>query len=261
MASASPRRRDPRPAQQRSLSVWMAGRIGWEAYLRMAEQLAWEVSEPDGRPPTLVLCELAPSITIGRLGSRADVDLTEEELAARSLAVRFVGRGGGAVAHLPGQVFAALFVPLAGVGLGRHAIGPFVERFETGLEGAIRTLRCGTARDSRAAGVFGRSGLLAAVGIAVRRGVSWHGAFLNVSPALDTVRRVRTVPGRGAGGGAIMGSVEADLGRRVRLPDARAALVEQVADAFGFGPPHVHAGFPLPVRDAGAQQEHSRSVG
>lgn len=261
MPSPSPRRRDPRPAPQRSLSVWMAGRIGWEAYLRMAEQLAWEVSEPDGRPPTLVLGELAASITVGRLGSRSDVEFTDEELAARSLAVRFVGRGGGAVVHLPGQVFAALFVALPDVGLARHAVGPFVERFETGLEGAIRSLRCGTARDSRAAGVFGRSGLLAAVGIAIRRGVSWHGAFLNVSPALETVRRVRTVPGRGAGGGAMMGSVEADLGRRVRLPDARAALVEQIADAFAFGAPHVHAGFPLPVRDAEPQQESSRSVG
>lgn len=243
--------------------MWMAGRIGWEAYASMAERLAWEVSEPDGRPPTMVLCELTPSITVGRLGSRTDIGFTDEELAARSLAVRFVGRGGGAVAHLPGQVFVALFMPLAELGLARHAVGPYVERLETALEGAIRGLRCGTVRDSRAAGVFGRTGLLAAVGVAIRRGIAWHGAFVNVCPALEVVRRVNTVPARGggAGGPAIMGSIEADLGRQVRLPDARAALVEHVADAFALSRPNIHAGFPVPIREPTPSAEPSRSVG
>ena len=241
----------------------MAGRIAWDAYAAMAERLAWEVSEPAGRPPTMVLCELTPSITIGRHGSRTDVDLTDDELATRALPMRFVGRGGGAVVHLPGQVFAALFMPLAEVGLPRHAVGPYVDRLETGLEGAIRSLRCGTGRDSRAAGVFGRTGLLAAVGVAIRRGIAWHGAWVNVCPALELVRRVHTVPGRGGGGAgaAIMGSIEADLGRQVRLPDARAALVEHMADAFGLAQPNVHAGFPVPIRESPSPTEPSRSVG
>ena len=54
---------------QRPLSVWLAGRLQQEAYQSMAERIAWDVSEPNGRSPTLVIYEPATGITIGRLGS------------------------------------------------------------------------------------------------------------------------------------------------------------------------------------------------
>jgi lipoyl(octanoyl) transferase len=236
---------------RRPVAVWLAGRIGLDAYVALAERLAWEVSEPDGRPPTLVLYEPAPAITIGRLGSRADVGLSEDELRARGLAVRFVGRGGGAIVHGPGQVGVGLFASLEDLGLSRHALGPYLERLEAGLEGAVRRLRCGAARDSRMHGIFGRTGLLAAVGVALRRGVVWHGGFLNVQPALELHRRVRSVPVAVGGGANTMGSIEADVQRRVRLQDARAALVEQLVEAFEFSHASVQSGFPVPIRETG----------
>ena len=244
------------------VAVWLAGSIGLDAYGAMAERLAWEVSEPDGRPPTLVLYDLAPSITIGRLGSRADIALSDDELRSRGLEVRFVGRGGGAVLHGPGQIGISLFASLADLGLGRHAVGPYLDRLETGLEGAIRSLRCGAARDSRMHGIFGRTGLLAAVGVAVRRGVAWHGGFLNIQPPLELHRRVKSLSVAAGAGTHTMGSVEADVQRRVRLQDARATLVEHLVDAFEFPRSHIQSGFPVPIRETpAAPTERSRSVG
>jgi lipoate-protein ligase B len=152
------------------------------------------------------------------------------------------------VLHGPGQIGIALFAALEDLGLGRQAVGGYVERLETGLEAAVRSLRCGAARDSRAHGVFGRTGLLAAVGIALRRGVVWHGAFLNVQPDMELQRRVRSVPVAAGIGMRTMGSVESDVQRRVRMQDARAAVVEHVVDAFGFPRALIQSGFPLPVR-------------
>jgi len=244
------------------VAVWLAGSIGLDAYGAMAERLAWEVSEPDGRPPTLVLYDLAPSITIGRLGSRADIALSDDELRSRGLEVRFVGRGGGAVLHGPGQIGISLFASLADLGLGRHAVGPHLDRLETGLEGAIRSLRCGAARDSRMHGIFGRTGLLAAVGVAVRRGVAWHGGFLNIQSPLELHRRIKSLSVAAGAGTHTMGSVEADVQRRVRLQDARAALVEHLVDAFEFPRSHIQSGFPVPIRETpAAPTERSRSVG
>ena len=250
--------RSGRPA----VAVWLAGTLGLDAYAAMAEQLAWEVSEPGGRPPTLMLYDPAPSITIGRLGSRADVGLSDDECRARGLEVRFVGRGGGAVLHGPGQIGISMFASLADLGFGRHDVGSYVERLEAGLEAAIRSLRCGAARDSRMHGIFGRTGLLAAIAVAVRRGVVWHGGFLNIQPPLELHRRIKSVPVAAGAGTHTMGSVEADVQRRVRLQDARAALVEHLVDAFEFPQSHIQSGFPIAIQDAvSAPSERTRSVG
>lgn len=224
----------------------------------MAERLAWDVSEPGGRPPTLLLYEPEPSITIGRAGSRIDVDLTDDELRAREIAIRFVGRGGGAVLHGPGQVGIALFAKLDDLGLDRLDVGGYLDRFESALEGAVREVRCGAARDSRASGIFGRTGLLAAVGIAIRRGVAWHGGFMNVHRSALPAHRVRTLPVATAAGMRTMSSIEADVQRPVRLQDVRSAIVHHVVDAFGFSQPHIRSGLPVPAPDTRAKEPFSR---
>jgi lipoyl(octanoyl) transferase len=248
-------------APRRALAAWLAGPIGLDAALAMAERLAWDVSEPDGRPPTLVLFELEPSITIGRAGSRTDVDLTDEELRGQTLPLKFVGRGGGAVVHGPGQVCVSLFATLPDLGLGRYDVGGYLERFEHALEAAVRAVRCGAARDSSLPGIFGRTGLLAAVGVAVRRGVVWHGGFLNVCPELSLHHRVRSLPVAAKTGMRTMGSIEADVQRPVRLQDVRSALVQQMADAFAFPRVHVQAGFPVPAGGVPRSREVIKRVG
>jgi lipoyl(octanoyl) transferase len=232
----------------RPLSAWLAGRIDWQGYARMAERLAGEAALPGGRHPTLVVFELEPCITIGRLGSRADVLMADEELRSRQLPLKFTGRGGGAVAHGPGQVCVSLFASLADLGLGRHDVGGVLERFQAGLAATLRALKAGPVRHPGTCGIFGRTGLLAAVGLAVRRNAMAHGAFVNVCPALDVHQRVissRRPQGDGGTASVTMGSVEADIQRRVRMQDARTALVEKLADAFGFEQTHIQSGFPV----------------
>jgi lipoyl(octanoyl) transferase len=209
------------------------------------------VSEPAGRPPTLLVCELAPAITIGRAGSRADVLLSAEELTAHRLDLRFVGRGGGAVLHGPGQVCVALFGALADLGLSRTDVGGHVARFEMALDAALGRVRCRPARVPGVAGAFGRSGLLAAVGVAVRRGVACHGAFVNVAAPLDLCRRVRTVP---AAACPTMGSIEAELRRKLRMQDVRTALVHAIGEAWEFPRVHVQAGLPVMLRGPRARR-------
>lgn len=239
---------------RRPLSIWLAGRIDQAGYAVLAERLAGETAAAGGRNPTLVVFELQPAITIGRLGSRADVSISDEELASRQLRVRFTGRGGGAVVHGPGQVCISLFASLADLGRDSHDVGGCLERFHTGLAAAVRSLKGAAVRHPGVHGVFGRTGLVAAVGMAVRRGAVAHGAFVNVSPSLELHHRVATVRLRAADDSlrpVSMGSVEADVQRRVRLQDARTTLAQQLADAFGFEQTHIQSGFPLPPAAAG----------
>jgi lipoyl(octanoyl) transferase len=245
---------------RKPLAVWLGGTIGWDDYVAMAERLAGEVTDSAGRNPTLVVCELAPGITIGRAGSRADVRLSDDEIRGHRLGVTFTGRGGGAVLHGPGQVTVALFAPLVDLGFAANDVGGYVAAFEAAIARAIRTVRCGATTHPGVHGVFGRRGLLAALGIAVRRGVACHGASVNVSPPLDLHQRIDTLPARLLGdlpGGtlpATMGSIEADVQRRVRLQDVRTAVVESLADAFAVPRIHMNAGFPYRLHPATPNQ-------
>lgn len=253
-------------APRKPLAVWLAGVIGFGEYLAMAERLAGEVAEVGGRPPTLVLCEFEPVITIGRAGSRSDVRLSDDDLRERRLAVRFTGRGGGAVLHGPGQVVVAMFARLEDLGLAAHDVGGFVDPFVAAVAAAIATVRCGSGSVVPGVhGVVGRSGLLAVAGLAARRGVVCHGAFINVSPALDMFHRVDTMPRRGRPDEAdlptTMGSIEADVQRRVRLQDVRTAVIESVAAAFAVPRMHVNAGFPFRIQSRPEQPEVVSRVG
>jgi len=179
--------------------------------------------------------------------------------------VRFTGRGGGAVLHGPGQVCLSLFAALEDLGLDGRDVGGLMERFERGLAAALRGLKAAAIRHPGTAGVFGRTGLLAAAGLAVRRGGVSHGGFVNVCPALDLHHRVtsqRLPAAAGGGQPVVMSSVEAEIQRRVRLQDARTALVAAIADSFGFEQPHVHSGFPLvPAALGSSALEHVARVG
>jgi len=258
---------EPDPLTPRKpLAVWLAGTIRFDDYAALAERLAGEVAEPGGRNPTLLLCEFEPVITIGRAGSRGDVRLAADDLAARRLDVRFTGRGGGAVLHGPGQVVAAVFGRLEDLGFPAGDVGGFAVRFVRGLATAITAVRCGSGVILPGLhGLAGRSGVLAAVGLAVRRGVACHGAFVNVSPALDVCQRIDTIPPRLMADGlevaGTMGSIEADVQRRVRMPDVRTALVESFADAFAFPRMHVNAGFPIRMQSPPSQPEVVSRVG
>ena len=251
-------------APTRPLSIWLAGRIDWPGYAALAERLAGEVAAGD-RNPTLLVYELEPCITIGRAGSRAEVRLADDDLRSRQLTIRFTGRGGGAVLHGPGQVCLSLFAHLNDLGLAESDAGGYLARLEAGLSAAIKSLRCGSHRIPRAHGILGRTGLLAAVGVAIRRGCVAHVAFLNVSPALDlqnriTSLRVPTATGRCES--VVMSSIEADVQRRVRLQDARTTLVQHLADAFGFPQPLIHSGFPVsPLGLGSTRSEFASRVG
>jgi lipoyl(octanoyl) transferase len=223
---------------ERRVSVWLAGSVPVVDHLATAERLCREAAEPGGRGPCLVLCEHEPAITIGRAGSRTDILLPEPVLVSANVAVRFTGRGGGAVAHGPGQVVVAVFAKLEDLGFERHDVGGFLSRFEAALATAIRASRCPAVRHPGLHGVYGSGGLIAALGLAVRRGVVCHGAFVNVCPSPRIMGGVRA-SARGP-----MVSMQSEVRRRILPTEFRTQFVEAFGEAFGIGRLNVLSGYP-----------------
>jgi lipoyl(octanoyl) transferase len=141
----------------------------------------------DGSAPELVwLLEHPPLYTAGT--SARSADLVEPSL----FPVHRSGRGGQYTYHGPGQRIAYVMLDL------RHR-GADIRRYVRTLEGwLIATLDllgvAGERRDGRigiwVGGTGGREDKIAAVGVRVRRWVTFHGVALNVDPDLDQFRGI-----------------------------------------------------------------------
>ncbi|MCK9486489.1 MAG: lipoyl(octanoyl) transferase LipB [Dehalococcoidia bacterium] len=127
----------------------------------------------------LALIEHRPVYTMGRRGGRASLRTPPEELRA---SVVDVDRGGDITWHGPGQIVG---YPVLGLRARGMAAADYVHALEALL---IEVL---AAFDVSASVVAGRPGVwvdgakVAAIGVAIRGGVSRHGFALNVVPDLS----------------------------------------------------------------------------
>src|SRR4029077_18782580 len=97
------------------LEIYLLGLADFQEVQLLQRRLVYEVEETGGA--ALVLCEHAPTISVGRSGSRAHIVPDDETLRGLGIGVHWVNRGGGCVLHLPGQLAAYLVVPLQTNGL------------------------------------------------------------------------------------------------------------------------------------------------
>ena len=140
-----------------------------------------------GAAPELVwLLEHPPLYTAGT--SAPDADL----LDPRRLPVHRTGRGGRYTYHGPGQRIAYVMLDLARRGpdvrCHVHGLEEWIIRTLTrfGIKGERRNGRVGIWVAHRA----GEEQKIAAIGVRVRRWVTYHGMALNVDPELDHYRGI-----------------------------------------------------------------------
>lgn len=248
-ASSSDHRTASPPAL---VEAHLLGPLEFDRALALQQRLVFEAGESVERRISLLLCEHPPLVTIGRQGSREHVLLSREELLSHRLDVRWVGRGGGAVLHLPGQLSVYPIVPLERFG---WSVGEYLRRFQTGLLAALDDLKIALlARDRR--GIWGRSGQLVTIGSAVRSWVTYHGAFINVAPRMDLVRQVIVDPWERAAAS----SLAVERQQPIRMTDVRTRLVPSLASAFDCDRFQIYTGHPL-MRQQQAGEGDSRRVG
>ena len=221
------------------------GCVDFDDCQSLQRRLAYDaLTRADGRVVVLI-CEHPPLVTIGRAGSREQVRFTGAELAARQLAVRYVGRGGGAILHVPGQLAIYTIVPLDWHG---WTVGEFLRRLSTALRATLVDLKLKLQSAAGSHSLSGRTGVIAAVAVSVRHGVTGQGAFININPDMRDQLRV-AFQGRQP-----MSSVLSERPAPVRMTTVRAALVNHLAASFGCERYHLHTGHPhlpdLPLSDS-----------
>jgi len=231
----------------------LLGQIDFDTCLALQQRLVYEAGGTARRQVQVLVCEHPPLITIGRLGSRAHLRLEPRELESRRLEVRWSNRGGGCVLHAPGQLAIYPIVTLDRYG---WTLGAYLRRLHAALASLCAELRIQAETPPGRHGVWGRSGQLAAVGIAVKDWTSYHGLFLNVSPSLELMRLVDSDPW----GHSPISSLATERQQPVKMTTVREGIVRHLAAALGCERYHLHTGHPLLKQHRPASRETTTHV-
>lgn len=171
-------------------------------------------------PDELWLTQHRPIFTQGQAGK------AEFLLDPGDIPVVQSDRGGQVTYHGPGQLVAYLLFDLKRLGLS-------VRGLVRGIENAVVALLAGygvaAAARPGAPGVYVGNDKIAALGLRVRRGCSYHGLSLNVD--MDTSPYARIVPCGLVGTGVTTLAAKAGA---CSIAEVSAALVAALAKEYGF---------------------------
>jgi lipoyl(octanoyl) transferase len=137
----------------------------------------------DRGPDTLLLVEHDPVYTVGRARGAAASLIDPGEVP-----VHPVARGGDVTFHGPGQLTA---YPIVALPDGRKDLHAWLYGLQGVCERVVSHWGVHGGPDPRNTGLWVQGQKIAAIGIACRRWVCWHGFAINVSVDLGWFRRIR----------------------------------------------------------------------
>jgi len=226
---------DWRMAQVNSsaLDVFFLGCVDFDAFLLLQDRMTAEVRSRADRYGIVMICEHPPLISLGRDGTAADLCFDLDDLELQRLPIRWVGRGGGAWRHGPGQLAVAAINPVDRLGLS--PVG-FRRALLRSILKTAREVRVPARTSEAAPGAAGRIGRFASLGAAVRGGVSQFGFVLNVAPDYAVTNFSPT--------GVRGSSLAAERFRPIAMAGVRESLTRHLAAELGYVEYHVHTGHP-----------------
>ena len=173
-------------------------------------------------PDTLVFTEHEPVFTLGlRAGADRHLVWDAARLAREGIEVVATNRGGDITYHGPGQIVGYPVVSLDHV-RDLHAYLRFLEQV---LIDAVARFGLAAVRRPGLTGIWIGPRKIAALGVAVRRWVAYHGFALNVNSRLDHFGGI--VPCGIAATDGTVTSLAAELGRETDLAAVRAVLAAE----------------------------------
>ena len=181
---------------------------------------AFTDARDDATADELWLVEHEPVFTLGQAGK------PEHVLAPGDIPVIHVDRGGQVTYHGPGQIVLYPLLDLRRLKLG---VREYVCRIEQAIIDTLGDWNIEAVRREGAPGVYVAGAKIAALGIRVRRGCTFHGLAFNIAMDLSPFLRINPC---GYEGLRVTSMV--DLGGPSGLEAVKPLLVAHVAMKFGL---------------------------
>ena len=209
-----------------------------------ADALRWQHDRVEavreGAGEALALIEHTPAYTMGRRGGRASVRLDEADLRAPVIDVE---RGGDLTWHGSGQLVGYPILDLRARGL---RVADYIRLLESVLIEVLDGFGLEAATVAGRPGVWVEDAKIAAIGVAVRGGIAFHGFALNVAPDLSwydpivpcgladaSVTSMQELRTEAPSMGEVVGMTRAVFERRftARLRDSDASVLREAVSA------------------------------
>jgi lipoyl(octanoyl) transferase len=159
----------------------------WDFQLKL-----WQMRVDEQIPNSLIFVEHEHVITKGKSADDKNLLYSAEKLDEQGIDLYAVERGGDFTYHGPGQLVG---YPIFHIKKGLAGIRPLVRKVEEAISKAMAEFGISSKgsmqfENKHPVGVWVGTEKLAAIGIAVKKWVSFHGFALNVSTDLDMFRLI-----------------------------------------------------------------------
>lgn len=198
------------------------GRLSYRDAWRVQHDVHDAVARGEAAP-TVLLVEHAPVITFGRKGGREHLRVSPERLVELGFELIDIERGGDVTYHGPGQLVGYPILPI-----GRR-VRDYLRRLEASVVDLAAEYGVTATGSPGYAGVWIGDAKLCAIGVAIKRGVSFHGFALNVATDLS---HFDTIVPCGLEGTTVT-SLAALTGRTVTMAEAKQRLLPHLGRRLG----------------------------
>lgn len=173
-----------------------------------------------------IFLEHAPVFTLGRRGGTEHVTVPRGMLRRSGIPVVQTDRGGTITYHGPGQI---VMYPIVSLREASLRVVEFVGLLEEVMIRTAARWDVPAGRDPRNRGAWVGNGKLGSIGLAVSRGVSWHGIAFNVNLDLEPFSWIDPC----GLNGVAMTSIAVESESPVTVRDVLPVMKENVENIFG----------------------------
>lgn len=175
----------------------------------------------------VLFLEHPPVFTLGRRGGRECLLVSEEFLEKSGVQVIQVERGGNITFHGPGQLVA---YPIVDLQRARIKVVDFVNDLEEVMLRTAAHWGIAAERNSANRGIWLGPHKMGSIGIAVRRGISFHGLALNVQTDLTPFSWIQPCGLKDVG----MTTMQQETAQKLSMQQVRTVLKKQFESVFGI---------------------------
>jgi len=180
-----------------------------QAWQLQSEIVAAKVNKSIDRD-ILLLLEHPAVFTLGRRGGRDYLQVGESFLERAGIPIVQAERGGYITFHGPGQL---VVYPIIDLEARRLGVAEFVAALEEIMLLTVRSWGLEAQRSTKNAGIWMGTQKMGSIGIALRKGISFHGLALNVNVDLTPFSWVQPCGLEGVS----MTSVQQELGQEIPM--------------------------------------------